>query len=172
MPWQNWPFGIQMAHLVKSGVIGAKPWHCVAYQPGVPNFLDKGQCVLAQWWAVKKTVVHNDAAICCVTLIQPAWLCACSWRVTSLCVQCVMVWHCHYGWVLTAGGMATDKELVLVVLTLAGHNNLLLVKQVSSWQNHYCFQMVMRAGEGLENRFRRGWSGAEACLKQGCMLGG
>lgn len=27
---QNGPFGIQMALLVKYGVIGAQPWHCVA----------------------------------------------------------------------------------------------------------------------------------------------
>lgn len=30
MPRQNGPFGIQMALLVKYGVIGAQPWHCVA----------------------------------------------------------------------------------------------------------------------------------------------
>lgn len=115
----------------------------------------------------KKNKCHNAVAICCASLIEPACLCACSWRVTHLCVPCVMVWHCHYGWVLTAGGMATDRGLVLVVLTLAGHNNLLLVKQVSSWQNHYCLHMVMRAREGLRNRFRGGWSWPMAGLRQG-----
>lgn len=119
-----------------------------------------------------RTKSHNAIAICCVCLIEPVCLCVWSWRVTRLCAPCVMVWHCHYGWVLTAGGMATDRGLVLVVLTLAGHNNLLLVKQVSSWQNHYCLHMVMRAGEGLGNRFRGGWSWAMACLKLGGRGGG
>lgn len=119
-----------------------------------------------------RTTGPNAVAICCASLIEPVCLCACSWRVTRLCVLCVMVWHVHYGWVLTAGGMATDRGLVLVVLTLAGHNNLLLVKQVSSWQNHYCLHMVMRAGEGLGNRFRGGWSWAMACLGRGCKGGG
>lgn len=50
------------------------------------------------------------------------------------------------------------EGLVLVVLTLAPHNNVPLVKQVSSWQNHYCPGMVIRAREGLGNRFRGGWS--------------
>lgn len=118
------------------------------------------------FWLSGKSEGHNAEAICCVTLIEPVCLCACSWRVTRLCVQCVMVWHCHYGWVVTAGGMATDRGLVLVVLTLAGHNNLLLVKQVSSWQNHYCLHMVMRTGEGLGNRFR-GQPWASPCLKWG-----
>lgn len=114
-----------------------------------------------------RTKHHNAAAICCARLIEAVCLCACSWRVTCLCGPCVMVWHCHYGWVLTAGGMDTDRELVVVVLTLAGHNNLLLVKQVSSWQNHYCLHMLMRAREGLGNRFRGGWSWATACLRRG-----
>lgn len=108
---------------------------------------------------LKKIKGHSDFTICCMRLIVSICLCALSCRVRCLCVPCVMLWHCYYGWVLTAGGMATDRELVLVVLTLAGHNNLLLVKQVSSWQNHYCLLMVMRAGEGLGNRFRGGCPG-------------
>lgn len=82
-----------------------------------------------------------------------------------------MLWHCHYGWVLTAGGVATDRGLVLVVLTLAGHNNLPLVKQVSSWQNHYCLHMVMRTREGRGNRFWEGWSWAMAWDWSVCVWG-
>lgn len=44
-----------MALLVKYGVIGAQPWHCVAYQPGATHFLDKGQAVfLARWRALEE----------------------------------------------------------------------------------------------------------------------
>lgn len=156
-----------MALLVKYGVIGAQPWRCMAEQPGATHFLDKGQEVFGSVVVCGRTKRHNAAAICWASLIEAARLCARSWRVTCLCVPCVMVWHCHYGWVLTAGGMDTDRELVLVVLTLAGHNNLLLVKQVSSWQNHYCLHMVMRGREGLGNRFRGGWSWAMALPKMG-----
>jgi hypothetical protein len=47
--------------------------------------------------------------------------------------------------------MVADRGLVLVVLTLGGHNNLLVVKQVvSSRQNHYCLHMVMRTGRGAK----------------------
>lgn len=119
------------------------------------------------FWLSGGSWKNQAAAICCASLIEPACHCACSWRVTCLCGPCVMVWHCHYGWVLTAGGMDTDRELVVVVLTLAGHNNLLLVKQVSFWQNHYCLHMIMRAREGLGNRFKGGWSWAMACLRWG-----
>lgn len=42
------------------------------------------------------------------------------------------------------------EGLVLVVLTLAPHNNVPLVKQVSSWQNHYCPGMVIRPGREWE----------------------
>lgn len=61
---------------------------------------------------------------------------------------------------LTAGGMAADRGLVLVVLTLGGHNNLLVVKQVvSSRQNHYCLHMVMRTGRGTKIDLEEdGWS--------------
>lgn len=61
---------------------------------------------------------------------------------------------------LTAGGMAADRGLVLVVLTLGGHNNLLVVKQVvSPRQNHYCLHMVMRTGRGTKIDLEEdGWS--------------
>lgn len=56
--------------------------------------------------------------------------------------------------------MAADRGLVLVVLTLGGHNNLLVVKQVvSSRQNHYCLHMVMRTGRGTKIDLEEdGWS--------------
>ena len=85
------------------------------------------------------------------------FVCCVLWCDTAIMDEC---WQ-PVEWPQTEG-------LVLVVLTLAGHNNLLLVKQVSSWQNHYCLHMVMRAGEGLGNRFRGGWSWAMACLRRGC----
>ena len=55
----------------------------------------------------------------------------------------------HYRCLLTYCGIGTDRGLVLVVLTLVEHNNLLLVKQVSSGQKHDCLH-ANEAGEELE----------------------